>query len=129
MAIFTSTYHTKLLYPWPNSSCSHVMNYSKMTACVKGSCSHLKTTWALIGIIQVRERGLSKSGLFNFCCIKHMYYWTADVVIKWCVLKLCTCETPFVTYALHGSRVSQLMLSKKQQWYRQPLSELFTGIS
>ena len=32
-AIFTSTYHTKQLNPWPNSSASHVVNYSRLSAC------------------------------------------------------------------------------------------------
>ena len=31
--IFTSTYHTKQLNPWPNSSASHVVNYSQLSAC------------------------------------------------------------------------------------------------
>ena len=32
-AIFTSTYHTKELNPWPNSPASCVVNYSQLTAC------------------------------------------------------------------------------------------------
>ena len=32
-AIFTSTYHTKQLNPWTNSSASHVINYSYLSAC------------------------------------------------------------------------------------------------
>ena len=32
-AIFTSTYHTKQLNPWPNSSASRVVNYSRLSAC------------------------------------------------------------------------------------------------
>ena len=32
-AIFTSTYHTKQLNPWPNSSSSRVVNYSHLSAC------------------------------------------------------------------------------------------------
>ena len=32
-AIFTSTYHTKQLNPWPNSSASRVVNYSWLSAC------------------------------------------------------------------------------------------------
>ena len=31
--IFTSTYHTKQLNPWPNSSPSRVVNYSQLSAC------------------------------------------------------------------------------------------------
>ena len=32
-AIFTSTYHTKQLNPWPNSSASCVVNCSRLSAC------------------------------------------------------------------------------------------------
>ena len=32
-AIFTSTYHTKQLNPWPNSSASCVVNYSQLSPC------------------------------------------------------------------------------------------------
>ena len=32
-AIFTSTYHTKKLNPWPNSSVSGVVNYSHLSSC------------------------------------------------------------------------------------------------
>ena len=31
--IFTSTYHTKQLNPWPNSSASRVVNYRRLSAC------------------------------------------------------------------------------------------------
>ena len=31
--ILTSTYHTKQLNPWPNSSASRVVNYSRLSAC------------------------------------------------------------------------------------------------
>ena len=31
--IFTSTYHTKQLNPWPNSLASHVVNCSQLSAC------------------------------------------------------------------------------------------------
>ena len=31
--IFTSTYHTKQLNPWPNSSASRVVNYSQLSGC------------------------------------------------------------------------------------------------
>ena len=31
--IFTSTYHTKQLHPWLNSSASRVVNYSRLSPC------------------------------------------------------------------------------------------------
>ena len=33
-AICTSTYHTKQLNPWPNSSASHVVNYVQLAVCL-----------------------------------------------------------------------------------------------
>ena len=41
--IFCSTYHTKQLNPWPNSSASRVVNYNQLSA-HPGRWSHLKTT-------------------------------------------------------------------------------------
>ena len=35
-AIFTSTYHTKQLNPWPNLSTNHVVNHSQLSACQGG---------------------------------------------------------------------------------------------
>ena len=32
-AIFTSTYHTKQLNPWPSTPASRVVNYSRLSAC------------------------------------------------------------------------------------------------
>ena len=32
-AVFTSTYHTKHINPWPNSSASCVVNYSHLSSC------------------------------------------------------------------------------------------------
>ena len=47
--IFTSTYHTKQLNPWQNSSASHVENYSWLSAC-QGVRSLLKTTQGLVDV-------------------------------------------------------------------------------
>ena len=35
-AIYTSTYHTKQLNPWPNSSVSRMVNYRQLSACQDG---------------------------------------------------------------------------------------------
>ena len=63
--IFTSTYYTKQLYPWLNTSASQVVNYSLLTACQgeMHAWSHLKPTRALMNIRQARERYLSRSRL------------------------------------------------------------------
>ena len=45
--IFTSTYHTKQLNPWPNSSASRVVNYSRLSACqgdMQPETSHSKSS-------------------------------------------------------------------------------------
>ena len=68
-AIFTSTYDTKQLNPWPNSSASQVMGYSQLSAC-QGEMDpfeeHLNTCchW------QASETSHSKSSLGNF---QHRY--------------------------------------------------------
>ena len=53
-AIFTPTYHTKQLNPCPNLSANHMVNYSRLYAC-QGRWSHLKTTLALMDILQASE--------------------------------------------------------------------------
>ena len=55
--IFSSTYHTRQLNPWPNSSASHVVNYSQLYDFLK-SWSHLETTKALIDVCQASETSL-----------------------------------------------------------------------
>ena len=69
-AIFTSTYHTRQLNPWPNSSASRVVNYSQLSACHAGDCSHLKVTRALVDVLQASETSHSKSSPGNF---QHQY--------------------------------------------------------
>ena len=69
--IFTSTYHTKQLNLWPNSSASHVVNYNWLSAyqgclLIKGRWSHLKTTWPLMAIWQTSETSHIKSSQANF---------------------------------------------------------------
>ena len=59
--IFTSTYHTKQLNLWPNSSTSGVVNYSQLSACpgeMEPFKDHLGTCGFLIS--------LSRSNLGNF---------------------------------------------------------------
>ena len=51
--IFSSTYHTKHLNPWPNSSASRVVNYSWPSACpreVEPFNDHLNTRGCLISL-------------------------------------------------------------------------------
>ena len=71
-SIGATTYHTKQLNPWPNSSASCVVNYIATAGCllVQGICSHLKVTWALVDVWQASETSHSKSSLGNF---QHQY--------------------------------------------------------
>ena len=48
-ATFNSTYRTKQLNPWPNSSAGRVVNCNRLSAC-QGICSHLKVTRALVDV-------------------------------------------------------------------------------
>ena len=66
-AIFTSTFHTKQLNPWPNSPVSQVKWW--VTAgylLAKGLWSHLKVTQALVDVWQASETSHSKSSPSNF---------------------------------------------------------------
>ena len=91
-AIFTSTYRTKQLNPWPNSSASHVANYSWLLL-AKGMCSHLKVTWALMDIWQASETSHSKSSPGNF---QHQYLpellvnvYSYRLMVKVCFAVVC----------------------------------------
>ena len=58
--IFTSTYHTKYLNPWPNSPASRVSIYSWLVACSL-EMEPLKDHPALVDVWQDPETNLSKS--------------------------------------------------------------------
>ena len=51
-AIFTLTYHTKQLNPWPNSSTSHGVNYVHPAVCLPREyyAANLKTTLTFVDI-------------------------------------------------------------------------------
>ena len=68
-AIESSTYHTKQLNLWPNSSASCVVNYSQLSV-VQERWSHLKTTQIFMGVWQASITSHSKSRLGNF---QHRY--------------------------------------------------------
>ena len=68
-AVFTSTYHTKQLNPWPNSSASVVVNYSWQSAC-QGDMQLFKGDPALVDISQASETSHNKRSPGNF---QHQY--------------------------------------------------------
>ena len=64
-AIFTSTYHTKQLNPWPNSSASRVVNYSRLSAC-QGDMESFEGDPSTRGRLTSLRRSHSKSSQGNF---------------------------------------------------------------
>ena len=68
--ISTSTYHTKQLNPWPNSSVSHVVNYSQLSVC-QGDVEPFKGDPSTHGCqTSLRNKPQKKSSLGNF---QHQY--------------------------------------------------------
>ena len=67
--IFTSTYHTKQLNPWPNSSASRVVNCSQLSAC-QGDMQPFEGDPYTRGRLTASETSHSKSSLGNF---QHQY--------------------------------------------------------
>ena len=67
--IFTSTYHTKQLNPWPNSSASRVVNYSQLSAC-QGDMQPFEGDPYTHGCLTSLRTSDSKSSLGNF---QHQY--------------------------------------------------------
>ena len=66
-AIFSSTYHTKQLNPWPSyltTLC--IMVYTASWLLVQGRWSHLKTAQAPMEVIQILGTSHSKSSQGNF---------------------------------------------------------------
>ena len=90
--IFT-TYHTKQLYPWPNSSASRVVNYSQLSAC-QGDMQPFE------GDLYTRGRltSHSKSSPDNF---QHQYL--AELLVN--VYSYCLMVKSMSCCCVHGSRL------------------------
>ena len=95
--IFTTTYHTKQLNPWPNSSASRVVNYSQLSAC-QGICSHLKATRTLVDVRQASETSHGKSSPGNF---QHQY--PAELLVN--VYSCCLMVKSVSCCCVRGSRL------------------------
>ena len=93
--IFTSTYHTKQLNPWPrpNSSASHVVNYSQLSAC-QGDMQPFEGDPYTRG----RLTSHSKSSLGNF---QHQYL--AELLVN--VYSYCLMVKSVSCYCVRGSRL------------------------
>ena len=82
-AIFISTYHTKQLNPWPNSSASRVVNYSQLSAS-KGDMQPLEGNPSTHGCLtSLRNKPCTakqQNGLGNF---QHQYL--PELLVNACV--------------------------------------------
>ena len=74
--IFTSTYHTKQLNTWPNSSASHVVNYSQLSAC-QGDMQLFEGDPYTRGHLTSLRTSHSKSSSGNF-----QYQYLAELLVN-----------------------------------------------
>ena len=89
--IFTFTYHTKQLNPWPNSSASRVLNYSRLSACQEDMESFEGDPSTHERLTSLRNQATAKAALGNF---HHQYLakllvnvYTYHLMVKsvsWC---------------------------------------------
>ena len=98
--IFTSTYHTKQFNPWPNSSASHVMNYSQLSDC-QGNMQPFEgdpyTRGCLISL--TTSHSISSPGNFQYQYLAELLvnvYSYYLMVEKKHVLLLCTWKPAFL---------------------------------
>ena len=103
---FTSTYNAKQLNPWPNSLASHVLNYSRLSACqgkMESSKDHLSTCEHLTSLRNKRSLG-------NFQC-QYLAKLLVNVYSHHLMMKcVCCCYvrgsrlfSNLVTYHKHGN--------------------------
>ena len=87
--IFTSTYHTKQLNQWPNSSASRVVNYSQLSAC-QGDMQPFKGNPYTRGrLTSLRNKPQQKQSGQNF---QHQYLTELFVnVYSYCLVKSVSC--------------------------------------
>ena len=95
--IFTSTFYTKQLNPWPNPSASRVVNYSQLSA-YQGICSHLKVAWVLVDIWQVSEKSHRKSSPGNF-----QYQYLPELLVN--VYSYCLMVKSMSYFSVCGSQL------------------------
>ena len=124
-AIFTSTYHTKQLNPWPNSSASRMVNYSRLSACqgdMEPFEGDLSTRGRLTSLRnkpqQKQPRQLSAS----------IHAWIVSQCIQLsfdgekCVLLLCAWKASFLksghNYVFIFFIMLHCILQYEQHWYK-----------
>ena len=95
--IFTSTYHTKQLNPWPNSSASRVVNYSQLSACQGDMQSFEGDPYTHGCLTSLRNKPQQKqpeqlSASIPGCIVSQRVRLLFDG--EKCVLLLCACKPP-----------------------------------
>ena len=120
-AIFTTTDHTKQLNPWPNSSTSHVVNYSQLSACqeyMQPFEGDLSTRGHLTGL----KNKPQQSSLFNF---QHQYLpELLDNVYSYCLMMKsvpCCC--------VHESQLFSNPVTNVKRWLNQFCISLYQANS
>ena len=93
--IFTSTYHTKQLNPWPNSSASRVVNYSQLSAC-QGDMQPFEGDPYTHGCLTSLRNKPSKSSPGNF---QHQYL--AELLVN--MYSYCLMVKSVSCYCVRGS--------------------------
>ena len=88
-AIFTSTYYTKQLNPWPNSSTSCVVNHSRVSACQR-EMESFEGDPSIPDVQQALETSHRKISLGNF---QHHYLteWLVNVYSYHLMVKSVSC--------------------------------------
>ena len=113
--IFTSTYHTKQLNPWSNSSASRVVNYSRLSACqgdmesFEGDPSTHGHLTSLRNKPQQKQPGqLSASILAEIVsqCVQLLF--DGEVAISCC----CVCGSQFFSNSITFTQTYQLLYSR-----------------
>ena len=113
-AIFITTYHTKQLNPWPNSSANHVVNYSWLSAC-QGNMQPFEGDTNTGGCRQTSETSHSKSSMGNF---QHQYLpellvsvYSYCLMVKVCLAVACM-EAGFSQIRSHILVLNRLLAVK-----------------
>ena len=95
--VFTSRYHTKQLNPWPNSSASHVLNYSRLSAC-QGDMQPFEGDPYTRGRLRSLRNKPQQSSPGNF---QHQYL--AELLVNMYSYRLMVKSVS--CYCVHGSRL------------------------
>ena len=119
--IFTSTYHTKQLNPWSNSSASRVVNYGQLPACqrkMEPFEEHPSTHWCLTSLRNKPQKSNLSSlrisvpipGWIVIYCVQPLFDG------KKCVLLLCVWKPAFLRSGYNNVKPLHALLSSHVQY-------------